>query len=401
MRESLIVLDTHSGEAQEGARFPLGDLKGKNEAWLRDILFKYPQIIPINDIDSTFGPLVPLCVEMQTSRGRIDAVYVNEHGRLTIVECKLWQNPQSRREVVSQSLDYVDALSKWTYSDLQRQVSMALKRPGVSPYELFKEKSGHTIDEREFVDSVSRSFREGRFLMLIAGDGIREGLQSLAELVNQRATKAFSVGIVEVALYDLEKDRVALQARALAKTEIIKRQYTIFNVRGDVGDAFVAEDAAETDQKDGATGGKLRFRAWWEPVLRMKFDDPEQEPPYWVGTNNAVLNTPFPRIYIKAWAEQSIRGKKKTGIFLSATPSDRIDLIRNHIREEKPELASQLPPGTDIDLSDDKWSPILLMRDDIVDDDKRREFLIENLNAFVNALRPRLKRWYEASGENA
>ena len=130
--------------------------------------------------------------------------------------------------------------------------------------------------------------------MLIAGDGIREGLHQLAELVNQRATKAFSVGIVEVALYDLEKDRVALQARALAKTEIIKRQYTIFNVRGDVGDAFVAEDAAETDQKDGATGGKLRFRAWWGPVLRMKFDDPEQEPPYWVGTNNAVLNTPFP-----------------------------------------------------------------------------------------------------------
>src|SRR5271165_3003544 len=68
MRESLIVLDTHSGEAQEGARFPLGDLKGKNEAWLRDTLFKYPQIIPINDIDSTFGPLVPLCVEMHTSR---------------------------------------------------------------------------------------------------------------------------------------------------------------------------------------------------------------------------------------------------------------------------------------------------------------------------------------------
>src|SRR5271157_1316590 len=253
-------------------------------------------------------------------QGRVDAVYVNEHGRLTIVECKLWQNPQSRREVVSQSLDYVDALSKWTYSDLQRQVSMALKRPGVSPYELFKEKSGHTIDEREFVDSVSRSLREGRFLMLIAGDGIREGLQSLAELVNQRATKAFSVGIVEVALYDLEKDRVALQARALAKTEIIKRQYTVFNVRGEVGDAVVTEDAAEIDEKgDGASGSRLRFRAWWEPVLKMKFDDPEQEPPYWVGTNNVVLRTPFPGVYIKAWATHPSRAEPTTGMFLSIT----------------------------------------------------------------------------------
>lgn len=136
MRESLIVLDTRSGGVQQGTRLPLGDLKGKNEAWLRDLLFKYPQLIPISDIDSTFGPLVPLCIEMQTSRGRIDAVYVNEHGRLTIVECKLWQNPQSRREVVSQSLD-------------------------VSPYALFKEKSGRS-DQRAGVCRLGQSFAAGR-----------------------------------------------------------------------------------------------------------------------------------------------------------------------------------------------------------------------------------------------
>jgi hypothetical protein len=32
----------------------------------------------------------------------------------------------------------------------------------------------------------------------------------------------------------------------------------------------------------------------------MKFDDPDQDPPYWVGTNNVVLSTPFPGILIKA-----------------------------------------------------------------------------------------------------
>jgi hypothetical protein len=49
-------------------------------------------------------------------------------------------------------------------------------------------------------------------------------------------------------------------------------------------------------------------------VLQMKFDDPEQEPPFWLATNNVVLNTPFPRIQIKALA---IRDSSEIGVFIS------------------------------------------------------------------------------------
>lgn len=108
------------GKLEKGERVYIGDVKEKNEAWLRDTLFINPEIIPTDDIDSTFGPLVPLCKELRTDAGLIDAVFINERGRLTIVECKLWKNPQARREVVAQALDYVSALTGWTYADLQR-----------------------------------------------------------------------------------------------------------------------------------------------------------------------------------------------------------------------------------------------------------------------------------------
>jgi hypothetical protein len=88
-------------------------------------LFEHPEIIPIDDIDSTFGPLLPLCKELRTEAGPIDAVFINERGRLTIVECKLWKNPQARREVVAQTLDYVSALSVWSYADLQPGCELA------------------------------------------------------------------------------------------------------------------------------------------------------------------------------------------------------------------------------------------------------------------------------------
>jgi len=304
MYGTFVLLD-EAGKVEKGERVYLGDVKARDEAWLRDTLFANPEIIPTNDIDPAFGPLVPLCKELRTEAGQIDAVFINESGRLTIVECKLWRNPQARREVVAQTLDYVSALASWTYADLQRQVAAAVGKHGNLPFELVRKHTGVKLKEPDFVDAVSRSLREGRFLVLLAGDGIREGVQSLTELVNRNATKAFTFGLIEVALYQFGKTRFAIQPRVLAQTEVVKRHMTIVNMKGGADSVIIedVDDESEISERNGARRGtKEHLRAWWQPVLQMKFDDPEQEPPFWVGTNNLVLNMPFPGIQIKAAA---------------------------------------------------------------------------------------------------
>jgi len=50
------VLFDDAGKLEKGEQVYLGEVKGKNEAWLRDMLFENPEIIPTDDIDSTFGP---------------------------------------------------------------------------------------------------------------------------------------------------------------------------------------------------------------------------------------------------------------------------------------------------------------------------------------------------------
>jgi hypothetical protein len=60
-----------------------------------------------------------------------------------------------------------------------------------------------SLEEHDFVDSVSRAMRHGRFLILIAGDGIKEDLSVIADIINRNAALAFSIGRIEVALYDL------------------------------------------------------------------------------------------------------------------------------------------------------------------------------------------------------
>jgi hypothetical protein len=389
-----LVLFDETGKLEKGEQFYLGDMKGKDEAWLRDILFSNPEIIPVDDIDSAFAPLVPLCTELRTDAGKIDAVFINERGRLTILECKLWRNPQARREVVAQTLDYVSALNGWSYSDLQRQVSAASAKQGNVPFELLKKHAGTNIREPEFIDEVSRSLQEGRFLVLLAGDGIREGVQSLTELVNRSATKAFTLGLIEIALYRFAKNRFAIQPRVLAETEIIERRMTIVDIKGRTETVIIEDVPDETDavDKESLSGGKKHLKAWWQPLLRMNIADPDQEPPYWVATNNLVLKTPFPGILIKA---ASLKNKDLITVFLSASKVENFDVIRHFIKRDRRYLLENLPKGTVINPRLE-WSVVITNREPLSNADKYA-WLAKNLNAFVNVLRPRLRKWYEES----
>jgi hypothetical protein len=376
------------GKFESGERIYLTDLEGKNEGWLRDTLFDHPEIIPVDDIDSTFGPLVPLCKELRTEVGSVDAVFINALGRLTLVECKLWKNPEARRQLVAQTLDYVAALSRWSYADLQAKVAAALRKQGNNPFELVQKKAGAQLREPEFIDAVSRSLREGRFLILLAGDGIREGIQSLTELVNRNATKAFTFGVIEVAIYQFAKNRFALQPRLLAETESLIRQLTVLNLEGgDLGSIEVADESSE----DHENGGKDHLKAWWKPVLNMKFDDPDQEPPYWTATNNMVLSTPFPGILIKA---ASLKPKDYVEVFLSATRTENLDPIRRLAKRDKQYLLDNLPKGTVVNDPRLGW-PVAVTNQQLSTDAEKYAWLKENLNAFVNVLRPQLRKWHE------
>ena len=146
---------------------------------------------------------------------------------------------------------------------MQRQVSAALGKASNAPFDVVR-RAFKDVREDQFADAVSRSLREGRILILIVGDGIREGLQSLAELVNRSATKAFSFGLVEAALYQLSGSRFLIQPRVLAATEIIARQVTILQTAAaqtylEDDDALTNEDA--TDSAGGiAKRDNQRFR---------------------------------------------------------------------------------------------------------------------------------------------
>jgi len=60
-----------------------------DEGWLQNLMQENPAILPVNDFDPSFGPLLPIGREIGTAVGPIDNLFVSPTGLLTIVEAKL------------------------------------------------------------------------------------------------------------------------------------------------------------------------------------------------------------------------------------------------------------------------------------------------------------------------
>ena len=57
-----------------------------DEAWLRDLLFEHPETLPIGEIDRGFAGAVPVCTELNTPAGAIDALYATPDGKLVVLD---------------------------------------------------------------------------------------------------------------------------------------------------------------------------------------------------------------------------------------------------------------------------------------------------------------------------
>lgn len=222
-----------NGRAAQLQRVPFGET-GFTESWLQELLYLNPSLLPIDDIEALFGKLIPLARELPTNAGFIDLVFINREGLLTLVETKLWRNPEARRQVVAQIVDYAKEMGKWTYEELTAAASAA--RPELTSSEgLFDLvaaiEGADALDEAAFIDNVTRNLRRARFLLLIVGDGIHEGVQQMADFLQQTPQLGFTLALTEIGVFRTDaEDELFIQPRILARTQEVVRAIVEINV---------------------------------------------------------------------------------------------------------------------------------------------------------------------------
>lgn len=196
-----------------------------SEAYLQAALHARPELLPIDELDADFGPLVSLGREVDS----IDNLFIDPTGKITIVETKRWRNPEATRQVLAQILEYATRVSSWSYQKFEDHCRRAMSPApleGKSLYSLVQEQfPDETLSESEFFDSVQKSLRTGRFLLLIVGDGIREGLTGLLSALHTQPSLLFTFGLVELQVFedpDTLSSRLIVPHIVSYSTEIVR-----------------------------------------------------------------------------------------------------------------------------------------------------------------------------------
>ena len=223
-----------SAPAQGLRRLKLDKAGMYDEAWLQRIIMQHPGLLPIDHIEPAFIPAIPVCMELSVPSGFVDNLYATPTGDLIVGETKLFRNPESRREVIGQIIDYAKDLSAWSYVELDAAVRKAIpvgsNRGSMGGlYDTVAAAVGpEGVDEAQFVDAVSRNLSRGRFLLLVIGDGIQEGVEGITRFLQDHAQLHFTFGLVELAIYELPAMNDAatgylIQPRIIARTFNIDR----------------------------------------------------------------------------------------------------------------------------------------------------------------------------------
>lgn len=218
-----------NGEGISGLLAKVGlDSTSYNERWLQKLAFAHPQLLPLGDIEPGFGELVSVAMEIPCGHGYLDNLYITPSGDIVLVEAKLWRNPQARREVVAQALDYVAALTRLSYDAFE---TACRRGDGMRAERLYELIADHpeALEEPAFVDAVTRNLRRGRMVVIALGDGIRNEAEALSDLLQSHAGAHFTFALVELACWRNEAtgDILALPS-TLAQTVMILRGVVTF-----------------------------------------------------------------------------------------------------------------------------------------------------------------------------
>jgi hypothetical protein len=393
-----ILLSSSSGAAQ-----PLEHLTerasgdGVSEAFIRNLVHEHPACLPITEIDAMFSGTVPICTELNTPAGPIDVFMVTPSGLPVLVECKLWRNPEARREVVSQILDYAKELSRWSSADVQREVSNRLKRDGNPLLDIVRV-ADPAVDEQSFHDALTANLRRGRFLLLIVGDGIREGVEAIAEYLQVHAGLHFSLGLVELPIYLMPNGDRLVAPRVLVRTVLVTRN-VVAVPEGYTLELTEGEEEEEIDPEQTARADELQ-RFWSEFLKVLKLDDPEQPKPKPSRGYNIFFPLPVPNSWISMYRTLA---SPSVGLFLTSTKNTPGRYAMEAIAGDFDAIKDQI--GGTVRLDKGLWISDSLRVESLDQPEVRQRafsWLAERVNTFVRVLRPRIRSAaadYQSRGE--
>lgn len=209
----------------------------EGETQLQELLRAHPHLVPLHQLgDEILGPRIAVRELPLRPAGTLDVLAVDEAGGLTLIECKLDKNAESKRTVLGQIVEYASALWRMPYDDLDVLVS---GRAGRSLTELMEAALGDDDEwsPEDFRESVDRNLKAGDFRLIVAVDQVNDRLRLMVEYLNEAGPSAMKVHLLEMRYFTSGETQVLIPQLHGSTPTVSRRERTSQKM---TRDAFLA-----------------------------------------------------------------------------------------------------------------------------------------------------------------
>ena len=351
------------------------------ESKLQALLFENSSLLNVKPQDR-FDPIIPICRELSI-RGASSTVYldifaIRASGRPVLIECKHWRNPQARREVVGQILEYAVLIKGQSADELESRIRQSTKAGDFSLYNCVATNVHEPVPENEFYDALADHLIQGSFDLILAGDGIRSDVKAIARFLENQTTQIRSISCLEASVFQVGGDTAVITRPS---SEFVSERFkTLVPVDGTEG---ALERVSPTDITDVD-------KTFWQSFIDTVVFTSNNQPPPRHGRNHVKIPSDpligwFTAYRIKSGMERIgifmvFRGEGGDAAYRALTDNDRWH-----------EFLEELPG---LQFSDDsKSSGQIFLNYPIKVSDKSTEaeqlkWLLKNVPAFVNLFSP-------------
>ncbi|MEA3407469.1 MAG: hypothetical protein U9R48_05240 [Chloroflexota bacterium] len=188
---------------------------------LQTLLQNYPRLIPGKQIDpdSDDPPrFVLLRREMPVAGWSLDHLYVDQRGILTLVETKLMQNPEARRDVIGQIIEYAaNAADAWGSGRARQHAAEFWRDKGRELDEVLLE-TFDDLDIEDFWSTVEDNLRLDKMRLIVAADELRPEVRRMIEYLNKEMQNTEVLGL-ELKCYGKDASSLVLVPRLVGQTQ--------------------------------------------------------------------------------------------------------------------------------------------------------------------------------------
>ena len=171
------------------------------QARIVGILSRDPRALPL----AGQPELTVVGQQVRIENGEADVIAVERGGRPVIIEAKLHKNPEARRQVVAQTLEYAAGLHRRTVDEFEQRILGSSLRD--SGYESLADAIGEDDDEN-FYKNLAEDLARGSFRIVFLIDRAPDVLVKLVGYLETITEDRIIVDLVTATSYELGQEHI-------------------------------------------------------------------------------------------------------------------------------------------------------------------------------------------------